>query len=182
MPRRCVLIGCLALFNLSLSQPVIAGHAQHPTSITASCRTTAYYSPHGDAAAAVIGVLNRARQSVRLAIYGITHRGVANALIAAKQRGVDVAVKADKRQSMGKSQKRAIARLEQAGIAVEVSTQSRLLHDKFAVIDNRWVITGSFNWTFSAENRNRENLVILDCPDLARNYILEWEIIRPDAP
>jgi phosphatidylserine/phosphatidylglycerophosphate/cardiolipin synthase-like enzyme len=56
-----------------------------------------------------------------------------------------VAVKADKVQSAGKSQKAMIAKLEQAGIPVEVSTQSRLLHHKFAVVDGRWVITGSFN-------------------------------------
>lgn len=64
----------------------------------------------------------------------------------------------------------------------EVSTRSRLLPHKFAVIDSRWEITGSFNWTVSAENQNRENLVILDCPDLARSFTAEWELIRPDEP
>ncbi len=91
-------------------------------------------------------------------------------------------MKTDKVQSASQAQSAAIARLQEAGITIEVSLQSRLLHDKFAVIDGRWVITGSFNWTQSAENRNRENLVILDCPDLAGNFATEWELIRPDAP
>lgn len=160
----------------------IGDHAQHPQPLTVTCQTAVRYSPHGGSAAAGIGVLNKAEKTIRVAIYGLTHSGLVNALVAAKQRGVDVAVKADKVQSAGKSQKAAIAKLEQAGIPVEVSTESRLLHHKFAVVDGRWVITGSFNWTISAENRNRENLVILDCPDLARSFTAEWDLIRPDEP
>jgi cardiolipin hydrolase len=57
-----------------------------------------------------------------------------------------------------------------------------LLHDEFAVVDGRWVVTGSFNWTISTENQNRENLLIFDCPDLARSFTAEWEVSRPDDP
>ena len=91
-------------------------------------------------------------------------------------------MKADKVQSVGAAQSAALAQLEEAGVRVEVPAQSRLLHDKFAVLDERWMITGSFNWSVSAENRNRENVLILNCPDLARNYGAEWEMILPDAP
>ena len=65
---------------------------------------------------------------------------------------------------------------------MEISTQSRLLHHKVGAVDGRWVVTGSFNWTISAESRNRENLVILDYPDLARSFNADWELIRPDQP
>ena len=43
------------------------------------------------------------------------------------------------------------------------------------------VVTGSFNWTGPAENRNRENLLVLDCPALVGSYAAEWETIRPEA-
>jgi phosphatidylserine/phosphatidylglycerophosphate/cardiolipin synthase-like enzyme len=63
-------------------------------------------------------------------------------------------------------------------VGVSVSTGSRSLnHNKFAVVDGRWVITGSFNWTTSAERRNHENLLVLDCPDLAARFEAEWESI-----
>ena len=68
------------------------------------------------------------------------------------------------------------------GVPVGVSTQVRHLHLKFAVIDSRYVVTGSFNWTESGERRNRENLVILDCPEMAQAFSAEWESIRRDAP
>lgn len=158
------------------------GHARHPDLISTTCQTSVYYSPHGGATEAIIHSLNKAERTIRVAAYGLTHPDLVRALIAARARGIDVAVKTDKVQSAGQAQRGAINRLEQAGITVEVSTQSRLLHHKFAVIDGRWVITGSFNWTSSAENSNRENLVVLDCPNLARSFTAEWELIRPNEP
>jgi len=65
---------------------------------------------------------------------------------------------------------------------VEISHSRSLLHDKFAVIDGRWVISGSFNWTASAERRNRENLLIFDCPSLASHFEAEWESIAATRP
>jgi phosphatidylserine/phosphatidylglycerophosphate/cardiolipin synthase-like enzyme len=65
---------------------------------------------------------------------------------------------------------------------VEVSQLSPLLHDNFVVIDGRLVITGSFNWTPQAENRHRENIVILDCEALARVYEEGWAEIDTRAP
>jgi len=50
------------------------------------------------------------------------------------------------------------------------------------VIDGRYVITGSFNWTTNAEKQNRENLVILDCPEMEQAYQSEWESIQRDEP
>jgi phosphatidylserine/phosphatidylglycerophosphate/cardiolipin synthase-like enzyme len=70
-------------------------------------------------------------------------RGLLMRLLAAKMRGVDVALKTDKLESAGKTQATTISKLEQAGIPVEESEQSRLLHHKFAVIDDRYVSHGS---------------------------------------
>ena len=175
------------LFPLTLLHVIpslaLSGHARHPDPLEdVTCQTAVYYSPHGSATAAIIRHLDTADRTIFIAMYGLSHPDLIDALVAAKTRGVDVAIKTDKLQSAGQAQSAAIARLEEVGITVEVSMQSRLLHDKFAVIDERSVITGSFNWTQSAENRNRENLVILDCPDVAQSFIAEWELIFPDAP
>jgi hypothetical protein len=40
------------------------------------------------------------------------------------------------------------------------------MHHKFAIIDNRLLLTGSYNWTFSANNRNDENLMVIDDPEI----------------
>ena len=44
------------------------------------------------------------------------------------------------------------------------------MHNKFAIIDNRILLTGSYNWTFSANHRNDENLMVIDDPDVIARY------------
>ncbi len=101
-----------------------------------------------------------------------------DALIEAKKGDVDVAIKLDKMQSAGKNQKIQIERLRSAGITAEVSRRSRLLHNKFMVVDGRRLWTGSYNWTAQAENRHRENVVIHESSELAKLFEEEWEMIE----
>ncbi len=140
------------------------------------------FSPHGGAESAVVNTLRHARVRVRAAIFGLTSRGIEAALEDLAQAGVEVALKTDRSQSAGREQSALLGRLRAAGVAVEVSRSRWLLHDKFAVVDGRWVITGSFNWTTSAEQRNRENVLIFDCPSLAALFEAEWESIKLTHP
>lgn len=182
---RCTLGLFSVLLALSLATPVAAHHARHPQSPAApglECRTLVRFSPHGGVAAAVVGEIARAATRIRVALYGLNHPDLVAALIEARERGVQVALKLDKVQSAGEGQKAAIARLRAAGVSADVSELSRLLHDKFAVIDGRRVITGSFNWTTQAEDRHRENILISDCEELARVYEEEWAEIEIDRP
>jgi len=54
----------------------------------------------------------------------------------------------------------------QKGIKVRISSNKYIMHNKFAIIDNRLLLTGSYNWTFSANNRNDENLMVIDDPEI----------------
>ncbi|NCO23952.1 MAG: hypothetical protein GW897_02405, partial [bacterium] len=56
--------------------------------------------------------------------------------------------------------------LVQKGIKVRISTNNYIMHHKFAIIDNRLLLTGSYNWTFAANNKNEENLMIIDDPEI----------------
>ncbi|HYB43964.1 MAG TPA: phospholipase D-like domain-containing protein [Candidatus Methylomirabilis sp.] len=152
-------------------------HAPHPEPASYSCPVAVRFSPHGGAEQEVIATLRRARVSVHAAVFGLTNRAIEAALKDLAQAGVRVAVKADRSQSAGREQSAVLDRLRTAGVVVEIPRFRWLLHDKFAVVDRRWVITGSFNWTTSAERRNRENVLILDCPSLADLFEAEWESI-----
>ncbi len=127
---------------------------------------------------AIAGEIARAERTIHAALYSLTHPELVTALIGAKRRGVEVVLRLDKRESKKNGQKEAIQRLRDAGVSVEESKHSRLLHHKFAVIDGRRILTGSFNWTKRAEDRNRENLLILDCATLAHVYEEEWAEIE----
>jgi mitochondrial cardiolipin hydrolase len=171
-----------AFLLTAICLPACSSHTAQSISTGTVCRTEAFFSRRGGAAPALINALNQAQSSIHVAIYSLTNARIVDALIAAKRRGLDVAVKTDKNESAEKGQAAMIAQLQAAGVPVQVSTQSRLLHHKFAAIDGRRVVTGSFNWTENAERRNRENLVILECPEMAQAFNVEWDSIQSDKP
>ncbi|GAH47625.1 unnamed protein product, partial [marine sediment metagenome] len=87
-------------------------------------------------------------------------REIALPLVKARERGVKVRLYLDKDQVDYKySQSRFLV---QKGIKTRISTNNYNMHNKFAIIDNRLLLTGSYNWTFSANHRNDENLMVID--------------------
>jgi phosphatidylserine/phosphatidylglycerophosphate/cardiolipin synthase-like enzyme len=125
-----------------------------------------FQSPHVDAtldpAPAVIDVFTRAKASIHFAIYSLTHAGIADSLVAAHQRGVEVVGVADASELKTSTSK--IHRLLDAGIDVKAwGSAYRLMHDKVLVVDTghqTHVGLGSFNWTTQAEKSNVEVLLI----------------------
>ncbi len=75
----------------------------------------------------------------------------------------------------------AFSRLRQGGVDVLEDGNCYILHHKVIIIDERTVITGSYNFTGSAERDNDENLVIVDDAALARAYLDEFERVYAQA-
>jgi phosphatidylserine/phosphatidylglycerophosphate/cardiolipin synthase-like enzyme len=117
-----------------------------------------YFSPHGGCDQAIIQLARSARMYLDAACYTFSLDSIADELIAAKNRGVNVRIILDRSQS-GQTWCPA-SRLAAAGIPVRINTHSGLMHDKFLVADGRSVATGSFNWTAAAVQKNDENLVV----------------------
>jgi phosphatidylserine/phosphatidylglycerophosphate/cardiolipin synthase-like enzyme len=65
--------------------------------------------------------------------------------------------------------------MQHAGIPVWIDAKHAIAHNKVMVLDGRVVVTGSFNFTKAAEERNAENLLIIRDPALARLYTANWE-------
>jgi len=63
------------------------------------------------------------------------------------------------------------------GLAVRLDTNRNQMHHKVIVIDERLVMTGSYNFSKSANRKNDENLNTLDDPDIARQYLMEFKRI-----
>jgi len=134
-----------------------------------------HFSPRGGCADTIIYWISRANQSVHVLMYIFTLQNVAEALISAYDRGVEVKIVFDKSQGSSYSQQ---ALLKAAGIEVRNDTNPNgIMHNKVAIIDNRIVITGSFNWTNSAENNNNENLIVIHSVDVASRYESEFQNI-----
>ncbi|MBN8790415.1 MAG: Hsp70 family protein [Terrimonas sp.] len=58
------------------------------------------------------------------------------------------------------------------------SYRENMVHHKFCIVDNKTIITGSYNWTYDAERKNWENIVILDESKIVKGYIDEFEQLK----
>ena len=119
------------------------------------------------------------RESIFVLAYSFTSAPIADALGRAARRGVHVEAVLDRGQRTARgSQGGALAA---SGATVYVDSRHAIAHNKVMVLDGQAVVTGSFNFTKGAEEKNAENLLILDSPELARLYREEWEKHRGHA-
>ena len=134
-----------------------------------------YFSPDRGAADNLIGFIDRCQSKLDVAVYSITHDDIANALIRAHNRGVQVRVLTDKVQASTRYADD--DRMRMAGIEVRLDTQSGSMHHKFALGDGTAVITGSFNWTANADENNAENFVIIRLKYVIEEFQTEFDRI-----
>ncbi len=150
---------CVSVFLLA-SSLALSSHASE----TVSCKVRVVFFSQGSIGEAVIQEIRKTRSKLSLALYGFNNLVFAEELVKLARQGINVRVKVDERKSMKKRHRQVVQLLKAAGISVQAVGHEGKNHDKFAVIDEAKVITGSYNWTFRAE-QNWENLLILDCPD-----------------
>ena len=132
-----------------------------------------YFSPNAGATDAICREIARARTEILVQAYSFTSAPIAQALLAAHKRGVKVAVILDKSQ---KTQKYSSATfLTNASIPTYIDARHAIAHNKIILIDREVVITGSFNFTKAAEEKNAENLLVIRSAELAKLYRENWQ-------
>jgi phosphatidylserine/phosphatidylglycerophosphate/cardiolipin synthase-like enzyme len=132
------------------------------------------FSSERGATASIVTLIGEATQSIRIAAYGFTSKAIANALVDAHKRGVNVQVVLDK--SNAKVKDTAAPLLADGGIPTRIDYKHGKMHNKFMVVDDVTVETGSFNYTKSAEKNNVENIIIMrQYPEIAKQYLKHWQ-------
>ena len=159
---------------------LIGGLAAAALSGPGCASSTVVFTPADDPIPLLQGELEAAEERLVLAIYTFNYPPIAYMLVEAKLRGVKVRVIADAGQSYPPAsegggaigQADLLADLESEGIPVcrRGGEDGGIMHHKFAVVDRRTVVTGSYNFTESATLRNLENLLVLSDPTLAVQY------------
>jgi phosphatidylserine/phosphatidylglycerophosphate/cardiolipin synthase-like enzyme len=134
-----------------------------------------YFSPGGGVRTALLQEIDEASASIDLAIFDFTAGDLAEALLRARAREVAIRIVADARQARGLHS--VIPRLRAAGVEVRLlrGRGRGIMHHKFAVFDGRRAVTGSYNWTDSAEARNFENALFLDDPEVVARYAARFD-------
>ena len=118
-----------------------------------------YFSPNGGCQQAVISEIRKATQTIDIAMYYLSSRDIAQALVQASENNVRVRIVLDQGQEIEHASKSGY--LIKHGLEVRYHLGFGLMHNKFAIIDGKSLVTGSFNWTLTAEERNEENLLII---------------------
>lgn len=131
-----------------------------------------YFSPQSGSTAAIVREIDRARSEILVQAYSFTSAAIAHALLKAHRRGIRVEVILDKSQ---KSQRySSYTFLTNARIPTYIDSRHAIAHNKIILIDRSVVITGSFNFTKAAEEKNAENLLIIRSKELTRLYLDNW--------
>jgi hypothetical protein len=173
--KRLVLIHCI-IFLLFLS----FCRTQEPAQVLGKYET--FFSPGGGIQKALIEELGSARSEIDVAVYIFSSQELAEALISAHRRGVKVRVVLDGSEdehyfSKGRYlfDNSVYVRVDRSHVIFPSETQG-IMHNKFVLIDNSTIITGSYNWTNAAEVMNDENILIIhDAGEVARAYANQFE-------
>lgn len=131
------------------------------------------FSPHGGGEAGLVDFIKTAKHTLDLQAYSFTSDPIAEAVQAAKARGVKVRAIFDKGQpnANGGNYKQIAA----AGIPCWIDYRVSIAHNKVIIVDGKAVATGSFNFTTDAEAHNAENSLILYDAGLAARYTANFE-------
>lgn len=132
-----------------------------------------FFSPGNHCRDAIIDQLNHAVSSVKICVFTISDDLISSAILHRHRFGIPVRIITDNDKCYDAGSD--IEKLCKAGIEVKVDKSPYHMHHKFAVIDNRMVLTGSYNWTLSAAMHNHENLLISSDKEVVKRFGEEFE-------
>lgn len=140
-----------------------------------------HFSPGDECLFAICRQIESAEATADVCVFTITDDRIAARLLDAHRRGVRVRIITDNDKAYDDGSD--IHRLARAGIEVRVDQTPFHMHHKFAIFDERRMLTGSYNWTRGAARDNEENLIVSDDPRLLRAFEREfgslWEKLAP---
>lgn len=167
----------LAAFLLVFQAAIVWAGPVEP----ASAETiAACFTPGEDCAGKIMREIGEARDEILVQAYSFTSAPIAKALVAAHRRGVRVEAVLDKSQR--KEKYTSATFLDHAGIPVFIDDRHAIAHNKLMIIDRRMVITGSFNFTKAAQDKNAENLLVIKGNKaLVEKYLANYAVHRGHA-
>jgi len=133
----------------------------------------AAFSPGDQCRSLIIGQLRGARRQADLCVFTLSDDRISAEVLAAHRRGVAVRLITDGDKAFDAGSD--VHALQRAGVPVAVDISPAHMHHKFALLDGRWLLNGSYNWTRSASEHNEENLVLCNHPALLAQFSAAFE-------
>jgi phosphatidylserine/phosphatidylglycerophosphate/cardiolipin synthase-like enzyme len=146
------------------------------TDVNINSPASIYFSPNGGCTTAIVGQIKKAQTEILVQAYSFSSKPIADALVSVATRTVNpvkVSVILDSATNLNitYSMKDTVAK---AGIEVYMDANHSIAHNKIMIIDNMYVITGSFNYSSAAEYSNAENVFIMKSTQAAAVYKKNW--------
>ncbi len=138
------------------------------TSLAQQPSAQALFSPGDAPLNRIVGLLGGSRDTVDICVFTVTDNRVSEAIAKAHRRGVNVRIVTDDDKSFDKGSD--IAQLREGGVPVRTDRSPHHMHHKFALFDGDVLLSGSYNWTRSAANHNRENVIVTSDMRLVRPF------------
>ena len=163
------------MFTSDRFGPDAVGDTPYPALTVDGDYLEVLFSPADGVARRLIDLINSTQQSIDFLAYTFTSNDIGNAMLRRAKSGVTV------RGIMDASQVKASQGTEYdpfllAGLDVRLDGNTHgLMHHAVFIIDRRIVITGSYDFTLSAESANDENVIIFYDPGIAAAYLGEFE-------
>lgn len=136
-------------------------------------RPSVHFSPGADCRRKIVDLLRGAQQSIAICVFTISDDRISEQILSAHERDVDVRIITDNDKANDKGSD--VDTLHQQGVAVRKDRSRNHMHHKFAVIDQQFLINGSFNWTRSASERNQENILVTAEPQAVPVFQAKFE-------
>jgi phosphatidylserine/phosphatidylglycerophosphate/cardiolipin synthase-like enzyme len=159
---------------------MVLENTPHPAVTINEVLIETYFSPDDDTALRLIELILSAEESIEFLVYSFTSDAIADALIFQANQGIQVRGVLDAYQDRaglgGEFQ-----RLENQGLDIYLDAHPEKLHHKVMIIDQKIVVTGSYNLTRSAEIQNDENTLIIHDEEIAAVFLNEFIWIFEDA-
>ena len=161
-----------ALAWLEAVVKVLANDAASRQTPTTS-KSVAYFSPGDSCLRCIQREIAQAKTQIDVCVFTITDNRITDALFAAHKQGTAIRIITDNDKSLDRGSD--IERLAQAGLAVRMDRSEHHMHHKYAIFDDKKLLTGSYNWTRSAALYNRENIALIVGGPLLESYQASFE-------
>ncbi len=139
-----------------------------------------YFAPEDGVEREILEEIAEADTGIDFMAFSFTSKPIAEAMAARIQQGVSVRGVFEKRGAGSKYSRDDY--LADQGAQVYLDQNKYTMHHKVIIIDGKTVITGSYNFSQSAEKKNDENVLILHSSDIARQYAHEFERLIAPTP
>ena len=121
----------------------------------------------------LVKYISMAKKSIDLCIFSFTNDDLANEILEAHKRGVKCRIITDDEAMKGKGAD--TQRMADGGIPCRTDrAETYHMHNKFMIVDQTFLVTGSFNWTFQAGKSNQENVIVVDGKYYIEKYHQEF--------